>query len=51
MRPSSKAVLALQPERVLDLGCGEGWLCRALLANEIEAVGIDGVPELVAPRQ
>lgn len=25
-----EAVLARQPERVLDLGCGEGWLCRAL---------------------
>jgi SAM-dependent methyltransferase len=42
-----EAVLALHPKRVLDLGCGEGWLCRALLENGIEAVGIDGVPELI----
>jgi len=41
------AALALQPQRVLDLGCGEGWLCRALLESGIEAVGIDGVPELI----
>ncbi len=42
------AILAMQPKRVLDLGCGEGWLCRALLANQVEAIGIDGVPELIA---
>lgn len=25
------AVLTPRPRRVLDLGCGEGWLCRELL--------------------
>ncbi|MCX2888522.1 MULTISPECIES: class I SAM-dependent methyltransferase [Pseudomonas] len=41
------AVLGRQPERVLDLGCGEGWLLRALGARGIEAVGVDGDRALV----
>ncbi|MGH8380119.1 class I SAM-dependent methyltransferase [Pseudomonas sp.] len=41
------AVLSRQPERVLDLGCGEGWLLRALAERGIEAVGVDGDPTLV----
>lgn len=41
------AVLGRQPERVLDLGCGEGWLLRALAERGIEAVGVDGDATLV----
>lgn len=41
------AVLSRQPERVLDLGCGEGWLMRALSDRGIEAVGVDGDATLV----
>ncbi|MND24705.1 bifunctional 3-demethylubiquinone-9 3-methyltransferase/ 2-octaprenyl-6-hydroxy phenol methylase [compost metagenome] len=41
------AVLGRQPERVLDLGCGEGWLLRALAERGITAVGVDGDPTLV----
>jgi len=41
------AILGRQPERVLDLGCGEGWLLRALDARGIEAVGVDGDRALV----
>jgi len=41
------AVLSRQPERVLDLGCGEGWLLRALTERGIEAVGVDGDATLV----
>jgi len=41
------AVLGRQPERVLDLGCGEGWLLRALAKRAIEAVGVDGDATLV----
>ncbi|NIF27598.1 class I SAM-dependent methyltransferase [Pantoea sp. Tr-811] len=46
------AILGRQPERVLDLGCGEGWLLRALADRGIEAVGVDGDATLVqAARQ
>ncbi|NUT77948.1 class I SAM-dependent methyltransferase [Pseudomonas sp. C1C7] len=42
------AIQSRQPERVLDLGCGEGWLLRALAERGIEAVGVDGDATLVA---
>jgi len=41
------AILGLQPEHVLDLGCGEGWLLRALTGRGIRAVGVDGDATLV----
>ncbi|MHC8327544.1 class I SAM-dependent methyltransferase [Pseudomonas sp. LB1P83] len=41
------AVMGRQPERVLDLGCGEGWLLRALAKRNITAVGVDGDATLV----
>ncbi|HEX7241233.1 MAG TPA: methyltransferase domain-containing protein [Longimicrobiaceae bacterium] len=33
--------------RVLDVGCGEGWLARALAERGFEVTGIDGSEELV----
>ncbi|PSR11828.1 MAG: hypothetical protein DA408_10025 [Bacteroidetes bacterium] len=42
------AVQQTRPRRVLDVGCGEGWLSRALHQGGTTAVGIDGVPALVA---
>jgi 2-polyprenyl-3-methyl-5-hydroxy-6-metoxy-1,4-benzoquinol methylase len=42
------AVLEGQPHSVLDLGCGEGWLVRALAGHGIQAIGVDAVPELIA---
>ncbi|PYG96780.1 SAM-dependent methyltransferase, partial [Arthrobacter stackebrandtii] len=40
-------ILGRQPGRVLDLGCGEGWLLRALDDRGIESVGVDGDRALV----
>lgn len=34
--------------RVLDVGCGEGWLCRAVAGLGMVAVGLDGSAALVA---
>lgn len=41
------AILERAPRRVLDIGCGEGWLSRALGDRGIDIVGIDVVPALV----
>ena len=36
-----EAIQSLRPRTVLDLGCGEGWLCRRLQELGIEASGFD----------
>lgn len=41
------AVKEAAPRHVLDLGCGEGWLARALAAESIAVTGVDAVPALV----
>ncbi len=35
------------PKNIIDIGCGEGWLCRALTSDGIDAVGFDAVPKLI----
>lgn len=42
-----EAVLASGPKKVLDIGCGEGWLCRALRDEGVGCWGVDAVPQLV----
>ncbi|WNL44585.1 methyltransferase domain-containing protein [Dyella sp. BiH032] len=42
-----EAVLAQSPRCVIDLGCGEGWLARALAARGVDVLGVDAVPALV----
>jgi 2-polyprenyl-3-methyl-5-hydroxy-6-metoxy-1,4-benzoquinol methylase len=42
-----QAVVERNPRRVLDLGCGEGWLMRALAERGIETIGLDVSLELV----
>lgn len=41
------AVLATQPTSALDIGCGEGWLTRALSQQGIITVGVDAVADLI----
>lgn len=43
-----KAVLDYHPRRVLDLGCGEGWLARKMSEVDIEVVGVDASAALIA---
>ena len=42
-------VLRMNPRTILDLGCGEGWLCGKLLQNapDCRITGVDGIPELI----
>lgn len=40
-------IVRRSPHSVLDIGCGEGWLVRALDALGIQAIGVDAVPELI----
>lgn len=42
------AITELAPGTVLDVGCGEGWLVRALVEVGIDGRGVDGSGELVA---
>ncbi len=41
------AVTGCAPSSVIDIGCGEGWLVRALAARGIDAYGVDAVAALV----
>jgi SAM-dependent methyltransferase len=43
-----EALLESSPKRVLDVGCGEGWLARKLWEHDIAVVGVDAVPALIA---
>ena len=41
------SVISYQPKTVLDIGCGEGWLTRALIEKNINVKGVDVIPELI----
>lgn len=41
------AVLSRVPRTILDIGCGEGWLMRALAEHGIGGIGVDVVPSLI----
>ncbi|MDX1942326.1 MAG: methyltransferase domain-containing protein [Saprospiraceae bacterium] len=37
----------LNPKTVLDIGCGEGWLARAIAARGADVTGVDAIPVLI----
>lgn len=41
------AVERCSPRSALDIGCGEGWLSRAMAQRGIRVTGVDAVPALV----
>ncbi|MEX2334001.1 MAG: class I SAM-dependent methyltransferase, partial [Pseudohongiella sp.] len=43
-----EAINSYAPATVLDIGCGEGWLARALTGRGMQVTGVDVVPELIA---
>lgn len=46
-----EAVLSRRPRTVIDVGCGEGWLARALAAEGIGVLGVDAIPSLIEAAQ
>ncbi|MDF2682235.1 MAG: Methyltransferase type 11 [Brevibacillus sp.] len=40
-------ITRFQPRKVLDVGCGEGWLSRTLSERGMEVIGMDGSLELI----
>ena len=41
------AVCKSKPASAFDVGCGEGWLAKALQDKGIEIYGVDVIPELI----
>jgi len=37
----ARTAMEYKPKRVLDVGCGDGWLVKILRGNGVEAFGID----------
>jgi 2-polyprenyl-3-methyl-5-hydroxy-6-metoxy-1,4-benzoquinol methylase len=42
-----ETIRARSPRTLIDLGCGEGWLIRALAGSGMRLIGIDVVPALI----
>ena len=40
-------VMQCRPRSLIDIGCGEGWLCRALEQRGVRCLGVDAIPELL----
>lgn len=42
-----EAVRDCKPLNLIDIGCGEGWLCRSLAQFGTQCLGVDAIPELL----
>lgn len=40
-------ILNHKPKKVLDIGCGEGWLARILADKGMDVLGMDTIPTLI----
>jgi 2-polyprenyl-3-methyl-5-hydroxy-6-metoxy-1,4-benzoquinol methylase len=45
------AVVSCNARKVLDIGCGEGWLTRELTARGMDVLGVDVVPAFINKSQ
>lgn len=45
LQNAAKSVLHYKPQRILDIGCGNGYLCRLLSDAGVECIGIEPAPE------
>ena len=45
------AIQSCNPGTALDLGCGEGWLVRAMQQMGVNAMGVDAIPGLIEAAQ
>jgi len=43
-----EAIRGCAPRRLLDIGCGEGWICHAMAREGVSCVGVDAIPGLIA---
>lgn len=46
-----EAIASCSPQSAIDMGCGEGWLCRVLAEQGVKVLGIDAVPDLISAAQ
>jgi 2-polyprenyl-3-methyl-5-hydroxy-6-metoxy-1,4-benzoquinol methylase len=42
-----QAIVDRSPQTILDIGCGEGWLVRALCDRGVQAMGVDVISSLI----
>lgn len=42
-----EAIEKINPDTVLDIGCGEGWLSKRLFDQGKKIMGVDVIPELI----
>lgn len=50
-RAITKVLSELSAGKILDCGCGEGWLCRSMSKIGKKSVGIDATPKLIKRAQ
>ncbi|MGH1367487.1 MAG: class I SAM-dependent methyltransferase [Maritimibacter sp.] len=45
--PMLARIMSLKPQKVLDVGCGEGRFCRMLSSHGVSTVGIDPIQAMI----